>query len=562
MKLHGSEAFGPSISRWPKSFTVILSCEALFSTFISYSLSFEASEESRTMVRHCVAFGCTNRSDKPACKGLSWHSLPLNNKELLKTWLVKIRRENTPLSKNSFLCSEHFDKECFTRSFAGRKVSLKRGSVPTLFCFTSEKTKRNPPKERYNDVDLVKPKAAKTLDMSSVGDDVVVDENAFNEQLIEESADENMTNEANDDVDVLSEEQKEIINLKEQLTKTEQDLQKQIEELKLQLEEEKKARNEMEMLLKKHIFRIENIKTNDKLLRFYTGFANYEIFTMVLDILGRDAAANLNYQNKDRSKSDSTRNAGPGRTLSIENEFLMVLCRLKTGLLEEDLATRFCVAQSIVSQIVNTWIKFMYFRFKELDIFPSKDTVDVHRPECFNKQYKSTTIIIDATEIYIEKPSNPAAQQITFSSYKNTNTLKALVGIIPKGVISFVSELYGGSISDKDLTQKSGLIDKLQRGDAVMADRGFNIGGDLAHKGVPVNLPPFMDPSGQFDEADMLKTRRIASLRIHVERAIERIKNYHILDFIPISMCKNGIIDMIFFVCCMLTNFLPPLVDG
>ena len=31
-----------------------------------------------------------------------------------------------------------------------------------------------------------------------------------------------------------------------------------------------------------------------------------------------------------------------------------------------------------------------------------------------------------------------------------------------------------------------------------------------------------------------------------MERAIERIKNYHILDFVPITLCKNGIIDMIF----------------
>ena len=45
-----------------------------------------------------------------------------------------------------------------------------------------------------------------------------------------------------------------------------------------------------------------------------------------------------------------------------------------------------------------------------------------------------------------------------------------------------------------------------------------------------------------------------------MERAIERIKNYHILDFVPITLCKNGIIDMIFFVCAMLTNFQPPLV--
>ena len=55
-----------------------------------------------------------------------------------------------------------------------------------------------------------------------------------------------------------------------------------------------------------------------------------------------------------------------------------------------------------------------------------------------------------------------------------------------------------------------------------------------ASKGVKVNLPPFMNESGQFNESELLKTRRIASLRIHVERAMmERIKNYHILDFVP-----------------------------
>ena len=153
-------------------------------------------------------------------------------------------------------------------------------------------------------------------------------------------------------------------------------------------------------------------------------------------------------------------------------------------------------------------------------------------------------------------------QQVTFSSYKNSNTLKTLVGIVPKGGISFVSTLYGGSISDKELTQKSGLIEKLQHGDVIMADRGFNIQEMLACKGVKVNVPPFMNESGQFNERELLETRRIASLRIHVERAMERIKNYHILDFVRITLCKNGIVDMIFFVCAMLSNFLPPLVDG
>lgn len=253
-------------------------------------------------------------------------------------------------------------------------------------------------------------------------------------------------------------------------------LNKKIQELENQLEEETSARKELELLIEEKAFSIETVKDNDKLLRFHTGFENYEVFSMVLDFLGRATTAHLDYQNtEDLGEIKHKYKPGPSRALTVENEFFLVLCRLKVGLLEEDSSAIFGVCQSVVSQIVNTWIKFIFFRFKELDVFPSREIVQLHIPECFRKKYSTTTLIIDATEIYIEKPNNPEAQQVTFSSYKNHNTLKALVGIVPKGGISFVSTLYGGSISDKELTQKSGLIEKLQYGDVIMADRGFNI---------------------------------------------------------------------------------------
>ena len=87
-----------------------------------------------------------------------------------------------------------------------------------------------------------------------------------------------------------------------------------------------------------------------------------------------------------------------------------------------------------------------------------------------------------------------------------------MVGIVLKGGISFVSTQYGASISDKELTQKSGLIEKLQHGDVIMADNGFNIQEMLACEGLKVNVPPFMNESGQFNESELLETRRIASI--------------------------------------------------
>ena len=302
----------------------------------------------------------------------------------------------------------------------------------------------------------------------------------------------------------------------------ERELNQKIQGLENQLEEERSARKELELLIEKKAFSIKTVKDNDKVLRFYTGFENYEVFSMVLDFLGRETVGHLDYQNTENlGEIKDKYKPGPSRALTVENEFFLVLCRLKVGLLEEDLSARFGVCQSVVSQIVNTWIKFIFFRFKELNVFPSREIVQLHLPECFLKKYSTTTLIIDATEIYIEKPNNPEAQQVTFSSYKNSNTLKALVGIVPKGGISFVSTLYGGSISDKELTQKSGLIEKLQHGDVIMADRGFNIQEMLACKGVKVDVPPVMNESGQFNERELLETRRIASLRIRVERAME-----------------------------------------
>ena len=76
--------------------------------------------------------------------------------------------------------------------------------------------------------------------------------------------------------------------------------------------------------------------------------------------------------------------------------------------------------------------------------------------------------------------------------------------------VTFVSILFPGSISDKELTRKSGLLQCLEEGDSVMADHGFDIQDDLTPIGVRVNIPPFLR---QLDGCELIETRRIASLR-------------------------------------------------
>ena len=112
-------------------------------------------------------------------------------------------------------------------------------------------------------------------------------------------------------------------------------------------------------------------------------------------------------------------------------------------------------------------------------------------PNCFKETYPSTRVIIDCTEIYIEKPSSVRSQSATYSNYKHYNTAKGLLGITPAGAVSFVSDLYTGRTSDKKATQNSKLYVLLEDGDSVMADKGFDIENDLP-EGVSLNIPPFL----------------------------------------------------------------------
>ena len=303
-------------------------------------------------------------------------------------------------------------------------------------------------------------------------------------------------------------------------------------------------------------FCIENVSKDDQLVTFYTGFQNYATLKSCYDYLG-PAANNLMYW----GSKEKVEGHGRSNALTSLNEFFLVLVRLRLGLFERDLANHFNISASTVCRICRicrTWIRFMYLRFKEIPLWPSRDLVNLYMPKCFRELYPTTRVIIDATEIYVETPALPELQQMIFSSYKNDNTYKALIGISPGGAITFVSKLYPGSISDQMLTRKSGLLDLLEKGDSVMANRGFNIQDDLTPLGVKVNIPPFLKGKTQLEPEELVETRRIASLRIHVERAMERIQNYHIFDrTIPASLTDTA--EDIFFVCAVMCNFFPPL---
>jgi len=178
--------------------------------------------------------------------------------------------------------------------------------------------------------------------------------------------------------------------------------------------------------------------------------------------------------------------------------------------------------------------------------FPTQELIRKNIPQEF-AQYVTTRIILHCTELFIRRPSAMLTQSETWSDYKHHNTWKLLVGVTPNGQVTFLSDLWGGRVSDKQITRESGVLDLLEPGDNVMVERGFDIS---------INMPPFLAGREQMTAAETEETMSIAAVHIHVECAIGRIKTCHILDG-TLPNTQSPYATQIAAVC----GLLPPLVE-
>lgn len=308
---------------------------------------------------------------------------------------------------------------------------------------------------------------------------------------------------------------------------------------------DKKAQCTIETLGK---YSIKHFRFNNKMVQYYTGFNSFEHFQLFFHSLG-PAVSELNYKCS---------------VLDPEDQLFLTLMKLRQAKEDIELSQFFDISESTVSKLVVTWINFLYFQLKELEgiFWVSMDIIKQHMPADFLKKFPNTRIILDATEQPIQKPSVLESQSATWSCYKHKNTLKTMVGITPNGAVSFVSSSYGGSVSDRQIIERSSLLEpeKFSSGDSIMADRGIMVQDLFAVQNVKVNTPTFLKGKSQLDPVEVIHDRRIASKRIHVERVIGLAKCFKILKY-ELPSSKVPLASRIVYVCFAIANFRNCIVD-
>ena len=220
--------------------------------------------------------------------------------------------------------------------------------------------------------------------------------------------------------------------------------------------------------------------------------------------------------------------------LSYKDQLLMTMVKLRLNLQFENLADQFNCGKTTCCDIFKRWIDLVYTRLHHLIKWPDHDASFKTLPHVFRQYFPRLTGIIDCTEFFIDRPKNVQARAEVYSNYKKHSTVKYLIACTPHGAISFISKAWGGRVSDVALVKQSGFISYRYHhyGDQILADRGFTLVDDFAAGcGVELIIPSFTKGKSQLSAKEVETTRKIASIRIHIERVIGLLKNrYRILD--------------------------------
>lgn len=242
----------------------------------------------------------------------------------------------------------------------------------------------------------------------------------------------------------------------------------------------------------------------------------------------------------------------------------LTLKKIRTGdsfiSLGDDFGTSEGNASKIFSKSLPVISKFL----RKCIMKPETSSVKLNLPVAFRARYSNVYCIIDCLEIEIEKPSDSVKQSLTWSEYKKCNTLKYLISCTPDGIINFISTAFGGRTSDAVIVENCGFLDVLPPNVAIMADRGFkHINHLLAAKGCVLVRPPSVSAGTKPSKDEVFETKRIASLRIHVERVIRRLREYSFLA--PHACIDNKLLphtDNIIKIVCGLINLQSAIITG
>ena len=262
-------------------------------------------------------------------------------------------------------------------------------------------------------------------------------------------------------------------------------------------------------------------------------------------------------------------------SLPLREQLFVTLVKLRHNLSFEFLAQVKGIPKTTMIDYFWKWIDLMHAKITFMVHWQDRENIFQTIPAVFKEKFPRLTSIVDCFEIFIEAPKNLLARAQCYSNYKKHCTVKFFISCTPLGSINFLSKAWGGRASDVHIVRESGFIDSKYHhpGDQILADRGFTLYDDFAAScSAELLTPAFTRGKKQLSAREVEISRKISSVRIHIERVIGLMKNrFTILKGLLPVRCVQSLkdetletmlssCDKIISVCAALTNMGPSII--
>lgn len=124
----------------------------------------------------------------------------------------------------------------------------------------------------------------------------------------------------------------------------------------------------------------------------------------------------------------------PRFKISLLEQFILVLMKLRLNLRQRDLAYRFGISKESVGRYIEKFVNVMFVRLPDsLLLWPDREALIKTMPLSFKEEFPNCISIIDCFEVKSEIPGDLKDKASCYSRYKSSHTTKFLIGVWSPG---------------------------------------------------------------------------------------------------------------------------------
>lgn len=288
------------------------------------------------------------------------------------------------------------------------------------------------------------------------------------------------------------------------------------------------------------------LRTHERWIKYLTGLTASQFWSM----FERIEADFAEYERQRHERPGRKRAVGAGRPFAVPLliRVVAVIAYLRLHLAQEFIGMWFGIDQVQISRDLRRLLPLIRRHVpapEVLELLPEEKR-PVDPLEALWAAFGEEGIaLLDATEQPINRPTDSERQREFYSGKKKRHTVKTQVVANGEGDVAAITPPVPGKTADIKLAECSRVVERLPPGIDAYADKGYQgldkqvplqgrmaNGGDGALETIPrlrVHTPTKKPKGGELTPEQKERNRAIGRIRIRVEHAIGRAKNWHIL---------------------------------